>query len=143
MEAIACFLSENITRQEAALPVPGDRRRLFEAREMLEASYAQDWKVSSLARAVGLNENRLQTGFQALFGVSVHACLIRIRIDAAVRMLMGGASVTDTAYAVGFSHLSHFSRTFRNHTGVSPKQCAMGVDAGPIFRPSHAGSTCI
>lgn len=133
LEAIACFLYENMTHREVALPVPGDRSRLIEARAMLEASYSDDWKVSSLARAVGINENRLQTGFQAMFGTSVHACLIRIRIDAAITMLRRGASVTDTATAVGFAHLSHFSRMFRSHTGITPKQCAMGLS--PRVRP--------
>lgn len=134
LEAIACFLRENMTQRETILPVPGDRRRLLEAYAILEASCGQDWKVATLGRAVGLNENRLQTGFQALFGSSVYACLIRMRIDAAIVMLRNGASVTDTAYAVGFSHLSHFSRTFRIHTGISPKQCAMGAEAKVPFQ---------
>lgn len=126
-EAVASFFHENMVRREVVLPVPGDRSRLIEARALLEKAYGDDWKVASLARAVGLNENRLQTGFHAMFGLTVHACLIRIRIDAAVMMLRNGMSVTETATTVGFSHLSHFSRTFRKYIGISPKQCALGV----------------
>ena len=109
------------------LPVPGDRQRLIEARALLEQNYGQEWSLQSLARAVGLNEKRLQQGFQALYGCSVHACLTRIRLNAAVAMLKRGTSVTETAACCGFANLSHFSRMFRGHTGITPKQCALGI----------------
>lgn len=128
---IACFLRENITQQQITLPVPADRALLNEARLMLEKSYGEEWTVQSLSRQIGLNEKRLQSGFHALFGCSVHACLTRIRLDAAVAMLKRGASVTETAASCGFGNLSHFSRIFRHHTGVSPKQCALGITADP------------
>ncbi|MDR0701390.1 MAG: AraC family transcriptional regulator [Azoarcus sp.] len=127
LEAIACFLRENLTQREADLPVPTDCPRLLEAHALLEQTYSEDWNVLSLARIVGLNEKRLQSGFRALFGCSVYACLTRIRINAAVALLQRGASVTETAASCGFASLSHFSRIFRNHTGVSPKQCALGI----------------
>lgn len=127
LETIACFLRENLAWHEMALPVPADRPRLLEARALLEQSYGEDWSVPSLARAVDLNEKRLQSGFQALFGNSVHACLARIRIDAAATLLLRGVPVTETATACGFASLSHFSRVFRSHTGISPKQYALGI----------------
>lgn len=130
-EIIACFLRENLTQQPPMLPVPADRPRLTEARALLEQNYGNEWSVQTLAHAVGLNEKRLQAGFQALYGISVHACLTRIRIDAAITLLQRGTSVTETAALVGFAHLSHFSRMFRNHTGISPKQCALGISPKP------------
>jgi len=132
LEAIACFLRENLTWHEMTLPVPADRPRLLEARALLEQTYGEDWSVLSLARAVDLNEKRLQSGFQALFGNSVHACLARIRIDAAATLLLRGVSVTETAATCGFSSLSHLSRMFRSHTGISPKQYALGIS--PKYR---------
>nr|WP_246261829.1 AraC family transcriptional regulator [Azoarcus taiwanensis] len=93
----------------------------------MEKHYAQEWTVQSLARAVGLNEKRLQQGFRALYGCAVHACLTRIRLNAAIAMLKRGTSVTETAACCGFANLSHFSRMFRGHTGITPKQCALGI----------------
>ncbi|WP_439234589.1 helix-turn-helix transcriptional regulator [Lonepinella koalarum] len=122
LELIALFLQENICQQTISLPIPCDRKRLMQARYLLEKEYAQDWCVADLAARVGLNEKRLQTGFKALYGKSVYAFLIHTRIQAAVILLQQGVSVTDTATMVGFSHLSHFSRVFREHIGVSPKQ---------------------
>lgn len=127
MEAIACFVQENLEQTAMPLPVPADRKRLIEARTLLEKNYGQEWTVQSLARAVGLNEKRLQQGFKALYGCPVHACMTRIRLNAAIALLKRGASVTETAACCGFANLSHFSRMFRSHTGITPKQCALGL----------------
>ncbi|MFC0708272.1 helix-turn-helix transcriptional regulator [Azorhizophilus paspali] len=127
MEGIACFMQENLELADMPLPVPADRQRLIEARALLEKNYGQEWTVQSLARAVGLNEKRLQQGFQALYGYPVHACLTRIRLNAAVALLKRGVSVTETAACCGFANLSHFSRMFHGHTGITPKQCALGI----------------
>jgi AraC-like DNA-binding protein len=98
-----------------------ERQRLLEARRLLDARYAEDWTLERLAREVGLNEKKLQAGFRAMAGRTVHAHLREVRMDAAAAMLAGGVSVTDAAYAVGFSSLSHFSKAFRQVRGCSPR----------------------
>jgi len=90
---------------------PCERPKLLRARAL----------VPSLASAVGMNEKRLQAGFQTMYGCSVHTCLTRTRLDMSKAMLTSGHSVTDTAYAVGFANISHFSKVFRRDTGVSPR----------------------
>jgi len=104
---------------------PGDRSRLLRAHALLENRYNDSWSVQSLAQAVGLNEKRLQAGFQALYGCTVHECLTRIRLDMAQTMLGSGHSVTVTAHATGFANVSHFSKVFRSNFGVSPRQWRM------------------
>jgi len=106
---------------------PCTRPKLLRARALLEQRYAESWSVSSLAHAVSLNEKRLQAGFQALYGCTVHTCLTRIRLDIAKTMLASGRSVTDTAHAAGFSNISHFSKTFRQQTGRAPGRWAQGM----------------
>jgi len=98
-----------------------DRVQLLRAHTLLEQRYGEPWGVQSLARAVGLNEKRLQSGFQSLYGCTVHECLTRIRLDTAQALLAAGHSVTDTAHRTGFANLSHFSKMFRQHLGISPK----------------------
>lgn len=126
LEALALVL-DGLSPCHGAKPlsVPADRQRLLQARVLLEHGYGQDWTVPALARAVGLNEKRLQAGLQALFGLPIHAQLTQIRMNAAADRLSKGASVTETAYAVGFSSLSHFSKVFRNVKGSAPKQWAL------------------
>lgn len=122
MEALSIVLEKIAKEAEPALPTPGDRQRLLQARQLLESEYGRDWSIPALSCAVGLNEKRLQSGFKAMFGVSIHALLTQIRMDAAATLLLQGCSVTDTAYATGFSSLSHFSKVFRANKGAAPKQ---------------------
>lgn len=126
MEMVAHFLRENVSRAKQSIPIPSDRSRLLEAHALLERNYVEDWTVSTLAKTVGLNEKRLQAGFRALYGCSVHTCLSKIRLNAAASLLQKGCSVTDTAAYCGYASLSHFSRAFSKHSGITPKQYAMG-----------------
>lgn len=98
-----------------------EARKIAEAQHLLEARMAEAWTIARLARAVGLNEKSLKAGFRVQVGQSIHAYLIKLRIDAAAGMLKSGQSVTETALATGFTNLSHFSKTFRKVTGTSPR----------------------
>lgn len=133
-EAIAAVL--DACSREQGTPstlraVPSDRLRLIKARAMLEDRHQESWSVQLLAEAVGLNEKRLQAGFNALYGSTVHESLTRIRLDVALAMLSSGVSVTDTAQAVGFANVSHFSKVFRKTFDISPKRWASG------YRPAE------
>lgn len=130
-EALAAVLDQCTYRQrnlDSRHPraLPSDRSRLIQARTLLEQQYARPWSVRTLCRAVGLNEKRLQAGFQTLYGHSVHDCLTRIRLDAALTLLSSGHSVADTSQAVGFANVSHFGKVFRNAIGITPKRWARG-----------------
>jgi AraC-like DNA-binding protein len=125
-EALAALLHDlaRLCRPQP-LSVLADHKRLQEARAIIERHFDEDWSARSLARAVGLNEKRLQAGFQALFGQSFLACLTHIRMQAALHMLEHGASVTETASSVGYASLSHFSKIFRQHMGIRPGRWVM------------------
>lgn len=128
-EAIAAVLdkcSREHGNASTLRAVPSDRLRLLQARAMLEDRHQETWSVQSLADAVGLNEKRLQAGFNALYGATVHESLTRIRLDVALAMLSSGSSVTETAQAVGFANVSHFSKVFRNQFGIAPKKWVHG-----------------
>jgi len=95
--------------------------RLERARGILEARYEEPWRVTDLARRVGLSREAFIRGFRGAYGETPHQYLIDRRIRAARRMLEGGdASVTEVCFAVGFSSLGTFSATFRRRTGQPP-----------------------
>ncbi|OZI72276.1 helix-turn-helix transcriptional regulator [Bordetella genomosp. 12] len=119
LEALAVVL--DMVNRVGNLPDdPRERRLLARARHLIEARYEEDWSVRRLAQAVGMSEKRLKAGFRSVAGRSVHAYLLQVRLDAAAAMLASGHSVTDTALAIGFSSLSHFSKMFRQAKGVPP-----------------------
>lgn len=101
-----------------------DRQRIVEAQQLIESRLDEPWTISRLARAVCLNEKSLKSGFRTHVGHSIHAYLIKVRMEAAASMLAQGQSVTEVALATGFGNLSHFSKTFRKATGLSPREYA-------------------
>ncbi|MCZ8406485.1 AraC family transcriptional regulator [Achromobacter dolens] len=126
-EALALTLAHLAGRAVADLPPPADRKRLAEAHRRIQHEYADCRGVRQLAQAVGLSEKRLQAGFMSLYGQSVHGCLLQARMEAAAGLLRRGCSVTETAYSIGFSSLSHFIKAFKAHRGATPKAWLRGA----------------
>lgn len=126
-EALALTLAHLTGRGAADLPPPADRKRLADAHRRIQRDYADCGSVRQLAQAVGLSEKRLQAGFMSLYGQSVHGCLLQARMDAAARLLRRGCSVTETAYSIGFSSLSHFIKAFKAHRGATPTAWLLGA----------------
>ncbi|KTR03552.1 hypothetical protein NS365_18360 [Aureimonas ureilytica] len=120
------LLVEAPTATRLALPAPSDRRRIGEARTILDEDYAGVWTISRLSQAVGLNQRKLKRGFHDLVGMPPHAYLKEQRLQAAYRMLETGWSVTETASRTGFSNLSHFAKAFRHRFGTVPSTVRAG-----------------
>jgi len=122
VEALALTLQKlGSEKNEQALPAPADRRRIQEVHAWLQHNFALPLTIRQLAQHAGLSEKRLQSGFAALYGQTVHACVHQTRMEAAADLLRKGCSVTDTAGHVGLSSLSHFIKSFRDYWGQTPK----------------------
>ncbi|MCW5624249.1 MAG: helix-turn-helix domain-containing protein [Burkholderiales bacterium] len=100
---------------------PGDRRRMVEAALWLEAHSHESPDLDTIARRFDRSPFHFLRVFSAVVGVTPHQYLIRSRLRCAARLLLDAErSVTDVAYDVGFGDVSHFVRTFRRATGLSP-----------------------
>ena len=97
-------------------------RRIDAARQRLDEDFASDHSLQQLARDAGMSPFHFARVFRQLAGLPPHRYLLRRRMNAAAAMLRGGASVTDTCFAVGFQSLSHFVRAFRQTYGVQPSR---------------------
>lgn len=104
--------------------------RLIEALRIVESSDIREpLKASLVARQVGLSAVQLERLFVRLFGHTVKAHVERRRIDHAVAALsMASARVKEVGLELGFSDLSHFTRWFRRHKGISPREYRYAKD---------------
>lgn len=110
------------TQPRAARVTGSDRRRALDAAQWIEANAREQLALSELAARAQLTPFHFLRLFSRVLGVSPHQYLVRTRLRMAARSLAEpGASVTDTAYAVGFQDLSNFIRTFTRAAGVSPR----------------------
>ena len=121
LELIAqvCFLPEAeffCTRQKRAA-----RERVEKTKSALAATLDQPLSLDALAREVGCSTCYLSRIFSQEAGLTIAQYLRQIRIEKAADLLLTGRyNVTEVALEVGYSSLSHFSRTFCETTGHCP-----------------------
>ena len=100
---------------------PGDARGTARARALLEAGPGESGPcIESVARQLGLTPGGFRKRFARLAGQPPARYRLTRRIDQACERLSRGASVKETAAAVGFCDEFHFSRRFKQITGESP-----------------------
>jgi AraC-like DNA-binding protein len=122
LESLA-YLVHFLEQDRADIPLTlFERQRIYQAVELINEQYDQAWTISSLAKTVGLNEKKLKTGFKSLIRSTVHGYLERTRLTVATEMLKDGKSITETALATGYANPSHFSKYFKKHYHMPPRE---------------------
>lgn len=79
--------------------------------------------LAELAKMAAMSESKLTQLFRQTFGDSIYNYFQKARMEEAAFLLrQGNRSVSETGYELGFSNLSHFSRLFDKHFGMTPKK---------------------
>lgn len=86
----------------------------------LEQRYSERHSLASIASSVAISPFQFARIFRKLTGRPPHQYLLQVRLDAARRMLLDGAGVTDVCFDCGFSSLSHFIHMFKRRFGCTP-----------------------
>ena len=89
----------------------------------LQQHYAQPLSLSSISHQLGYTPQYLSSLFHKDTGMTIQAFLQRLRVEAACRLMDSHSmSLSSIAHAVGYSDSKHFSKVFRQHKGVSPRE---------------------
>lgn len=79
--------------------------------------------VIDLSREVGLNQNKLQSGFQKLFGNSVNEYIHKERMKKAMYLLHNtDFNMQEIMERIGLNSQSYFSKIFKEAYGYSPSE---------------------
>lgn len=121
LELLAYLITDLHPENVSTILHPEEQKLVFRAREILIQNLEEPPSLLELARKVGLNEYKLKVGFREIFGTTVFGCLRHERLEHARQLLEEGTkSVTEVAYSVGYSSLSHFAKAFARHFGIKP-----------------------
>jgi AraC-like DNA-binding protein len=120
-----------LDRAVGALFEQGDtpnERLIDRALEIVDRQYARPLTDAKVAEQLGLSPSHFRYLFRQAMGQPFHKYLISTRLERARVLLTEQAlPVSEVAAAVGFSGLSHFSRTFTQRFGVRPTQVRNSV----------------
>ena len=95
--------------------------RISRSVELMHERYGEELRIGELASAANMSTSQFRRYFHRLFKMSPQKYLTRVRVNAACRLLAeSDRKTSDIAVATGFFDHSHFSRTFRRLTGLTP-----------------------
>lgn len=83
-----------------------------------------DFGANELSKEMALSRMQLHRKITALTDHSTSSFIRHFRLSKAAKMLESGESVSQVAYAVGFSSLSYFTKTFKEVFGSAPSTYA-------------------
>ena len=99
-----------------------NKKHTLVAIQYLENNYGKA-TVSDLANHLGLNRAYLHTLFKKEFDMSPQQYLIHFRLQtAAEKLLDTTSSIQEISDQVGYQDTVSFSKAFKKHFGISPKQ---------------------
>ncbi|WP_160712266.1 helix-turn-helix transcriptional regulator [Halodesulfovibrio sp. MK-HDV] len=102
---------------------PREVEQIRDVQEHLKENFDVPPSMAELSKAHMMSISKIQSGFQELFGMSVFGFLKEYKLRKA-RMFFedGDMNVSEVAWALGYTNLSHFSAAYKKRYGVLPKQ---------------------
>lgn len=122
LELLAMVFSMGDWQPEAMVSLSNaEQERIHTARHHLLKNLGNPPNLDALSRIAGMNRNKLNRGFKALYGASVFEVLRREKLNRALSLLrQKELNIGQVAHAAGFSSHSHFTTAFSKSFNIQP-----------------------
>ncbi len=91
------------------------------ASELIRSKISELDKITDIASEVGLNANKLQEGFQSLYGISVKQFIKKTRLNLIKDLVLNtDYSMSEIVDLAGISSKSYLSKIFKEEYGTAP-----------------------
>jgi len=122
---IAMFIFRDIKKEsnlfQSDRPFNAGTQKIQKVVEYIKVNYQKECTLEELSKIAGISRFYLIRIFKDYIGKSPYDYLIDIRIENAKLLLArGNISITDICHECGFNNMSHFIRTFKKKTGITP-----------------------
>lgn len=105
------------------LLIGSDQPKLTEAVELMESNLEELINLDDLASLVGVSRRQLERLFKKYLGCVPRRYYLDLRLKKARQLLLQTAgSISEIAIACGFVSASHFSKSYREMFGMSPRE---------------------
>jgi AraC-like DNA-binding protein len=126
VEELLYLLFHKLSLRESAIHQAinsADAETLLFVRNAIISDLSVPPVLRQLAHVAAMSETKLKKLFKQTFGTTIYNYYQQARMEEAAFLLkQGKRSVAEVGYEIGFSNLSHFSRVFEKHYGITPKR---------------------
>lgn len=118
---------------ESASPVPTfvtlprDERALAIAEQVVSAP-EQAKTFAALCHDAGVSVRTVQRIFQKEIGIDFESWRRQVRLTKAVQLLVGGRSVKEVSFRIGYRQPTAFVETFRRSFGMTPRAWVLSLE---------------
>lgn len=128
-EMLRCYLIQALVCAARACEPLASHNAVTVVMKYLKEHYAEPLSLNTLSQLAGYSPQYLSSLFSHDVGISIQEFLQRLRMEEACQLLKHTAlPMTEIAAAVGYQDARHFSKLFRRHQGVSPKEYRKSKD---------------
>lgn len=99
-----------------------ETRLIRRCREYIDAYYRRNISLAELSAAAECSSFHLVRAFRREVGLTPHAYLIQVRVEASKRLLRSRRPIAEVASLAGFTDQGHLTRHFKRLTGVTPSR---------------------
>jgi AraC-like DNA-binding protein len=122
VEALGRLIVRYADKPTAYANASRERSAVRRVREYIDANFAGNPSLSTLAGIAGLSRFHLARVFENEAGIPPHTYLEMVRTERARRLLDAGGSLVEVALAVGYADQSHLTHRFKRVLGITPGQ---------------------
>jgi len=105
---------------------------LSRAIELMNAEFRNNWRVQDIAREIGVHPFHLSRVFRNTHRQTIGEYIHKLRITYACKQLtLPDSDLATVALSAGFADQAHFTRVFKNITGITPGAYRQMADSLP------------
>jgi AraC family transcriptional regulator len=121
IEGLTLELLAESSRQASRTQDRQPPRWLLRVSDLVQARFHEPLTLGAIAESVGVHPAHLARVFRRFYGCTLGDYVRKLRVEFAChRLTTSDTPLADIALAAGFSDQSHFSNTFKRHTGMPP-----------------------
>jgi len=123
IEGLALEMLAGVARESSHISENGSDHWLRKAEDFLHGRFHESISLADVAKFAEVHPVSLARGFRRTYHCTVGEYVRKLRIEFACQKLTGSdASLVEIAFSAGFSEQSHFCRTFKLLTGMTPSE---------------------
>ncbi len=92
--------------------------------QLIESDLTKKWHIEDLASVFNMGKTKFTYEVKKLTGFPPNSFIISIKLERAINLIKNNSQVNmaEIAYSCGFSSLQHFTSTFSQRNGISPRK---------------------